>query len=173
MSRATRRLSRLKELRPSDVYHRTLERFRQVVLTRCDARSTDARHWPRGSRRPRRLKPFGANSLGNKLTVYAAGDDAFPAMWRAIAAAQSSVFVETYTLGADAGAVAVRVLALTAVADADSDCGRWRGRQWASAPCSCWPTRRGAAWPSRSSTTASARPKPVRRSQRVLAVDSA
>ena len=47
------------------------------------------------------LLPLGGSSFGNRVTVYSDGDEAFSAMWAAIAAAQRSIRMETYILSPD------------------------------------------------------------------------
>ena len=49
----------------------------------------------------RLLRPLGAVSEGNRIDVYSDGDRAFEAMWDAIAAARSRVWLNTYTLEPD------------------------------------------------------------------------
>ena len=56
------------------------------------------------------LLPLGGSSSGNRVTVYADGDDAFEAMWAAIASAQHSIRMETYILEPDS--IGVRTMQL-------------------------------------------------------------
>ena len=58
------------------------------------------------------LLPLGGSSSGNRVTVYADGDDAFTAMWAAIEAATQSIRMETYILEPDA--IGVRTMQLLA-----------------------------------------------------------
>ena len=58
------------------------------------------------------LLPLGGASAGNRLQVYANGDDAFEAMWAAIESAKESIRMETYILEPDT--IGIRTMQLLA-----------------------------------------------------------
>ena len=58
------------------------------------------------------LLPLGGASGGNKLQVYAVGDDMFEAMWAAIQSAKESIRMETYILEPDV--IGIRTMQLLA-----------------------------------------------------------
>ncbi len=49
----------------------------------------------------RRLRPLGALSLGNRITVLSDGDEVFERMWRAMAGSETCILLDTYNLEPD------------------------------------------------------------------------
>ena len=64
-------------------------------------RSEDLRFWEAWRGTLRLLRPLGRVSQGNRIEVFCDGDPAFEAMWEAIAVAEVSVAMNTYTLEPD------------------------------------------------------------------------
>ncbi len=72
------------------------------VFTRHLAAREGARLWKHWRKTLRLLRPLGAISQGNRVRVLSDGDQAFEAMWGAIAAAQRTVLQSIYILEPDA-----------------------------------------------------------------------